>query len=104
MTKWIGKDFPTGVDCCNHFLKFGDLVRLKKGSGRVSRLIWLATTWSIWKLRNNVIFNGVNPDAFNLVNNIKTISWLWFSGRFGRKANVSFLNWCIDPMGCFASI
>jgi hypothetical protein len=101
---WIGKDFPTGVDCCNHFLKFGDLVRLKKGSGRVSRLIWLATTWSIWKLRNDVIFNGVNPDAFNLVNNIKTISWLWFSGRFGRKANVSFLNWCIDPMGCFASI
>jgi hypothetical protein len=103
ISNWIGKVIPTGVDYCTHFLLFGDLVRLKKGSGRVSRLIWLATTWSIWKLRNDVIFNGVTPDASNLVNNIKTISWLWFSGRFGRKANVSFLNWCIDPLGCFAS-
>jgi hypothetical protein len=103
ISNWIGKVIPTGVDYCTHFLLFGDLVRLKKGSGRVSRLIWLATTWYIWKLRNDVIFNGVIPDASNLVNNIKTISWLWFSGRFGRKANVSFLNWCIDPLGCLAS-
>jgi hypothetical protein len=103
ISNWLGKGIPTGVDRCAHFLMFGDMVRLKKGGGRVSRLIWLATTWSIWKLRNDVIFNGVTPDASNLVNNIKTISWLWFSGRFGRKANLTFLNWCIDPLGCFAS-
>jgi hypothetical protein len=102
IASWIGKSIPTGVDGCTHFLMFGNLVSLKKG-GRVSRLIWLATTWSIWKLRNDVIFKGVTPDAVNLVNDIKTISWLWFSGRSGRKTNLSFLNWCIDPLGCFAS-
>ncbi|WJX94410.1 hypothetical protein P8452_75829 [Trifolium repens] len=103
VSNWIGKALPTGADCCSHFCLFGNLFRLKKGGGRVSRLIWLATTWSLWKHRNDVIFNGVTQDASNLVNNIKITSWIWFSGRFGRKANLTFLNWCIDPFGCFTS-
>jgi hypothetical protein len=103
ISNWIGKTLPSGVDYCTHFLLFGKLFCLKKGGGRVSRLIWLATTWNIWKLCNEVIFNGVIPDTTTLVNNIKIVSWLWFSGRFGRKANLSFLNWCIDPLGCFIS-
>ena len=82
---------------------FGELVNLKKEGGRVSRLIWLATMWSIWKHRNNVIFKGVNPDATTLVNEIKTTSWLWFSNRYGRNTSPSFLHWCLDPLGCINS-
>jgi hypothetical protein len=74
ISNWIGKTIPTGDVCCTHFLLFGKLFCLKKGGGRVSRLIWLATTWSIWKLRNEVIFNEVIPDASTLVNNIKIVS------------------------------
>jgi hypothetical protein len=43
ISNWIGKTIPTGDVCCTHFL-FGKLFCLKKGGGRVSRLIWLATT------------------------------------------------------------
>jgi hypothetical protein len=103
VSNWIGKNMPTGDACCTHFLEFSKLFCLKKGGGRVSRLIWLATTWSIWKLHNDVIFNGVTLDATTLVNNIKNVSWLWFSGRFGRKANLTFSYWCIDPLGCIIS-
>jgi hypothetical protein len=75
IASWVGKDIPTGADGWNHFLLFGELVRLKKDGGRVSRLIWLATTWGIWKHRNHVIFQGANPDIKTLVNEIKYISW-----------------------------
>jgi hypothetical protein len=81
VSNWLGKAMPTGVECCTHFCMFGNLIRLKKEGGRVSRLIWLATTWSLWKHRNDVLFNGATPDASILVNIIKTTSWIWFSGR-----------------------
>jgi hypothetical protein len=81
ISRWLGKNTPTGVDRWTHFLLFGDLVRLKKGGGRVTRLIWLATMWSIWKHRNEVIFKGANPDATILLNDIKSVFWLWLSRR-----------------------
>jgi hypothetical protein len=54
---------------------FGDLIKLK-GDERVCHLIWLATTWNIWTLRNNVIFNGVVLDASSLLDDIKAFSWM----------------------------
>jgi hypothetical protein len=103
ISNWIGKIIRTGLDCYDHFLMFGNLVRTKKGGRRVSRLIWLVAMWSIWKMRNDVIFKGVTPDATTIINEIKSISWLWFSCRFGCKANLSFLYWCVDHLDCFAN-
>jgi hypothetical protein len=83
---------------------FGDLVILKKRGGRVNRLIWLATMWSIWKHKNEMIFKGVNPDAIALLNDIKAVSWFWLSCRYGRNSSIPFLNWNLDPLDCLCSI
>jgi hypothetical protein len=104
ISNWIGKGIPVGVDGCYNFLIFGDLVGLKKGGGRVSRLIWMATTWCLWRHRNNVIFKGATPDSTSLVNEIKTVSWLWFSCRYGRHSNSTFMHWCLDPLSCINDI
>jgi hypothetical protein len=104
ISQWLGKTVPSNLDRWTHFLLFGDLIKLKKGGGRVSRLIWLATMWSIWKHRNEVIFKGVNPDAIALLNDIKAVSWFWLSSRFGRKSSITLLNWNLDPLGCLYSI
>jgi hypothetical protein len=104
LSQWLGKTIPSGVDRWSHFLLFGDLVRLKKGGGRVNRLIWLSIMWSIWKHRNEVIFKGVNPDAIALFNDIKAVSWFWLSSRFGRNSSIPFLNWNLDPLSCIYSI
>jgi hypothetical protein len=77
----------------NHFFKFGDIIKSKKGN-RVRHLIWLATTWCIWRLRNNIVFRGKVADYAVLVDNINVISWIWFSGRSGRKTIYSFYDWC----------
>jgi hypothetical protein len=61
-------------------------------------LIWLATSWNIWMFRNNVILNVVIPDVASLLDEIKIISWMWFTSRFGRKSCIHFSCWCIDLM------
>jgi hypothetical protein len=67
IANWVGKNIVTGTACWHHFLSFGNLVSLKKGGDRVSRLIWLTAMRSIWNHRNNVIFNGATPDATTLL-------------------------------------
>ncbi|MCH81357.1 ribonuclease H protein [Trifolium medium] len=99
---WIGKSLSADVTGWHHFMLFGDLLKGKKRE-RYSHLIWLATTWHLWKHRNNVVFNGVIPAASSLMDDIKATSWMWVSGRLGHRVCFSFLNWCIDPIGCLQS-
>ncbi|CAJ2653429.1 unnamed protein product [Trifolium pratense] len=93
--RWLGQSLPADLEGWNHFLSFGSLVKSKKGN-QIRHLIWLATTWCLWKLRNNVVFNGALPDASKLVDDIKTFSWFWFRGRFGRKSSFSFSSYCMS--------
>jgi hypothetical protein len=67
-------------------------------------LIWLATTYNILMLRNNVILNIVISDVASLLDEIKIISWMWFTSRFGRKSCIHFSCWCIDLMAYIINI
>jgi hypothetical protein len=99
---WIGESIPSDFDGCNHFMRFGKLFRHQK-KGRVNHLIWLAATWCIWKLRNQVIFNGSTPASATLFEDIKFYSWLWFSRRLNCNSCIIFSNWCQDPMSAILS-
>jgi hypothetical protein len=100
---WMGYHGISSLEGWNHFNSFGNTVK-SKNSSRVSHLIWLATTWCLWKHRNDVIFNGVVPNVPSLLDNIKAHSWNWFSGRSGRQSLLSFSDWCEHPIACFQSI
>jgi hypothetical protein len=56
-----------------HFNSFGDIVKSKRGS-KVKHLIWLATMWCAWRLRNNIVFRGAIAECALLVDQIKLIS------------------------------
>jgi hypothetical protein len=101
-SNWIGKSVPTYLVGCNHFTRFGKLFR-HQNKGRTNHLIWLATTWCTWNLRNQVVFNGATPDASTLFEDIKFYSWLWFSRRLARDSCIIFSNWCQDPMSSILS-
>jgi hypothetical protein len=96
---WIGKNVD--AENCPHvrnlFILCGSLFRYPKG-GRTNHLFWLTTTWCVWKLRNLVVFNGAIPSVSSLMDDIKTYSWLWFSGRYARNVCIPFSVWCQDPM------
>ncbi|CAJ2628180.1 unnamed protein product [Trifolium pratense] len=101
--KWMGCDVIVGDEGLNHFFTFGDFLKSNK-CGRVRHLIWLTTTWCLWKLRNNIIFRGEVAGVSKLFDNITTISWIWFSGRAGHKTIFSFSEWCSNPITCLQSI
>ncbi|CAJ2637160.1 unnamed protein product [Trifolium pratense] len=98
--KWLGCSITIGEEGLNHFFKCGDLVK----GHRVRHLIWLTTNWCLWRLRNNIIFRGEVADVSKLIDNITAISWIWFSGRAGRKSTFSFADWCTNPIACLQSI
>ncbi|CAJ2672826.1 unnamed protein product [Trifolium pratense] len=100
---WLGFDYNHQEGGWIHFLRFGSLVKVKKGM-KVRHLIWLATTWCIWRMRNNILFRGEMANCSALVDSIKFISWLWFSGRAGRRADHLYYNWCANPLYCLQSI
>jgi hypothetical protein len=89
---WYGKGLPTGAEGWNHFILFGDMIHSEKYE-RFKHLIWLAITWCLWKLRNNVIFNGANMSISSLLNDIKVISWTWVSGRHSIQSCNAFSLW-----------
>jgi hypothetical protein len=93
------KCFPC-VDIHNHFSLFGALL---KGSNhkRVRHIIWFATIWCIWRKRNNIIFRGDFVNVSSLVDQIIYNVWFWCIGRVGIDANVTFSDWCKNPMDCF---
>ncbi|XP_045831367.1 uncharacterized protein LOC123922713 [Trifolium pratense] len=98
--KWLGCSITIGEEGLNHFVKCGDLVK----GHRVRHLIWLTTNWCLWRLRNNIIFRGEVADVSKLIDNIMAVSWIWFSGRAGRKSTFSFADWCTNPIACLQSI
>jgi hypothetical protein len=99
---WIGKSVPSVIDGCNHFTRFENLFWHQK-NGQINHLIWLATTWSVWNLRNQVVFNGVTLVASTLLKDIKFYLWLWFSRRFACNSCITFTNWCKDFMSSILS-
>jgi hypothetical protein len=63
-------------------------------------LIWHALLWTIWKTRNNRIFNNGIVDAEEMLETMKRLFWQWFIGRMA-KAPCLFYEWRWNPGDCF---
>ncbi|RHN59896.1 putative NTF2-like domain-containing protein [Medicago truncatula] len=46
------------------------------------RLIWHAAVWSLWRARNDRIFNNSNCDVAEIVEAIKVFPWRWTLSLF----------------------
>jgi hypothetical protein len=100
---WMGISHLSASNVQQHFIVFGDIIKGKKCK-KVKQLIWLATMWSIWRSRNNILFRGDVVNIITLVDQIKYISWFWLIGRVTHNANFSYAAWCINPLHCLQSI
>jgi len=54
---WLGLSYVSLVGCSDNYLQFGHMAGLPRLSHSFLQLIWLACVWTIWKERNNQIFN-----------------------------------------------
>jgi hypothetical protein len=72
--RWMGDQVNPCGSICDHFLLSGD--SLKAINNKRSRhVIWLATTWYLWRKRNNTIFRGEFVNISSFVEQIMYIAW-----------------------------
>jgi hypothetical protein len=72
---------------------------LNKKISRGLRMIWQAAIWSIWKARNDSIFNAIEMRWDEVVDAIKVLSWRWLLERFKVPAPL-FYEWEWNPRDC----
>jgi hypothetical protein len=72
-----------------NFIMFGELLKGKINK-RFRHIIWLATTWCIWRSSNILV-----------VDQIIYMSWFWYSGRVRSNVDFPFSTWCNNPLACF---
>jgi hypothetical protein len=63
-------------------------------------LIWQSVMWSIWKFRNDGVFNNKVVTIDEVVDHIKFQSWKWFIGRVAKILCLLF-EWQWSPVDCF---
>jgi hypothetical protein len=100
IVKWIGFQMMLPPTLNHSFAIMANCGKGKRGK-KGMMLIWHAFIWTVWRLRNNRIFNNGVIDAEEAVETIKRLSWQWFIGRLARSPCL-FYEWRWDPGDCFA--
>jgi hypothetical protein len=63
------------------------------------KAIWLASVWTIWKEKNNKVFDYKELSPDKLIYNIKLLMWWWLKVR--KKDFCFDLNfWLLNPSAC----
>lgn len=96
---WLGFVFemPQGVTRLYTLQKY--LLRGKKKVKKFRFLFWHATVWSIWLVRNEMIFNNGNFELLSIMELIKLRSWAWFSAAQDFSC-CNFTHCCLCPISC----
>jgi hypothetical protein len=71
----------------------------KKGK-KGMMIVWHVYIWTLWRMRNNRIFNNGVSDADEAVETIKRLSWQWFIARVATTLCL-FYEWRWNPKVCF---
>lgn len=99
---WLNKPLSFSLSARDHFSDFVEIV-----SGNVRRkifgLIWQATLWKIWKVRNRLIFKDSSYTLDELIDGIKFCSWKWIRSHYPLSFVVSFHDWDLQPLECLPS-
>ncbi|XP_058759622.1 uncharacterized protein LOC131632923 [Vicia villosa] len=100
---WLGEEVLFSFE---EFLEF-DVVqeKVKAVNVRVKiNTIWMALIWSIWSMRNSIIFYQV-PFCFDMVvYNVIYFSWSWLARIVLNTSISTFYEWYKLPLDCFSNV
>jgi hypothetical protein len=97
--RWLGVVIVMPPDIMTLFDCFSGVIRNKKVK-KGFLLVWHTVIWSLWRARNNAIFNGILKEPLEVVEEIKVLSWNWSMDCL-KISPCLFYEWCWDPGDCF---
>jgi hypothetical protein len=99
ITSWIGITWVLPNNAISVASQFCGAHGFCKNIRSCLQAIWLASIWSIWKARNDRVFNGTTISIDRLLFSIKVHVWWWFKAR--KKGFCYDLNhWMLNPKVC----
>jgi hypothetical protein len=96
---WLGIYYVCPGSITDHFFQFTHLAGMPRSSFVFFKIIWLASTWAIWKERNSRVFANAVIDPHNIIERVKRNSFLWLSTNVVPIA-FSFHDWWRHPLLC----
>ncbi|XP_058734162.1 uncharacterized protein LOC131605881 [Vicia villosa] len=95
---WVGKGVCYEEECLSNFMDWHLFFHSKLVLDRKLDIIWFATTWCLWLVRNGACFCKEDWSVNNVVWNIKLLAWRWsFCGKI-TQPNYSFYEFCKEPL------
>lgn len=63
-------------------------------------LLYFVVLWSIWLVRNEIIFKEASREVIDIVILAKCLAREWFRALKGGPINFEFVDWLNNPLSC----
>ncbi|KAL8468506.1 hypothetical protein ACS0TY_031644 [Phlomoides rotata] len=97
--KWLGVSMALHIVPSRHFLLFENCLG-RGAKAKVAASIWIGIVWSIWTLRNDVIFNKAVINVEKVICKIKINVWNWMVAKEMTFSYCSISKWFENPTEC----
>ena len=95
--RWLNLSSVIPFDVGDHFNQFTAAGGPAKTRQSILQVLWFATTWEIWKERNNRLFNGKECSILQVVDKIKSPSFLWLKAKI-PSLPFNYHGWWLFPL------
>lgn len=95
---WVGKGDYFEEGCLANFMDWHSFFHRSSVEKLKLDIVWFATIWCIWGMRNAICFRQEQWNVNNTVWNIKLMVWRWsFCGNV-KHSKYSFYEFCKEPL------
>lgn len=101
--KWIGIQAAMQSGCWQHFIQFEELLSRDRTSVSKLVVIWITYVWTIWKGRNNKIFQNKEIRLGEMAEEVNILPWKWMHIKSGAIAN-NIVMWFSHHRACLGFI
>ncbi|XP_057811338.1 uncharacterized protein LOC131025559 [Salvia miltiorrhiza] len=93
--QWLGVQTVQQREVCNHFIAFMGLGN--KAATPFLSSVWICLIWSLWKVRNECIFDQGSWNKDKMVFEIKQRLWSWTKVYMMEISSSNFHSWLRNP-------
>jgi hypothetical protein len=100
---WLGISTVFHCQFFNHLHQFGGLRGFSKKTMESMHIIWVSVVWTIWKERNNRIFQRKEDNLLALGERVKLQSFWWLKSKY-TNFDFDYQVWRRSPLTCLNSV